>query len=227
MDVFFSPPYYAFYHSPDAASVKASHKWLLKLLSQRDPYDAVICFSQGCALISSFLLYHAQESPNSPLPFRGAIFICGGIPLAVVSDLGLPVSGEAWEINNRTARELRERAGAAGAKLGAIMSGSRDEKEGLWDLMDNRSTEFPTDRTNVFGLDYTKFPDDMKIMIPTVHIYGKKDPRHPSSMQLAHFCDEGKRKVYDHGGGHDVPRRTEVSEKIAGLVRWLEGMIKE
>ena len=153
------------------------------------------------------------------------------MPLTVVSDLGLPVSAEAWEINNRTSRELSEKSGAMGANLEAITNGSRPQSQGLWDNPDalghGSFKGFPADRTNVFGLDYTKFPDEMRIGIPTAHVYGRKDPSYPSSMQLAHFCDEGKRNVLDHGGGHDIPRTMVVTERIVELVRWLERMIKE
>ncbi|KAI9871849.1 MAG: hypothetical protein M1830_002377 [Pleopsidium flavum] len=231
VDAFFPPPNYTFWRGIDPTDVKGAHEWLLTLLDRQGPYDGVVCFSQGCALISSFILYHNNERPEEPLPFKAAIFICGGIPLGVISDLGLPVSAEAWEINERTGRELHEKAGAAAAEIQAIMEGGRDARKGLWDRTDTLDhdplAEFPTDRTNVFGLDYTRFPDTLKITIPTVHIYGSKDPRYPSSMQLIHFSEEGKRRIYDHAGGHDIPRTTVVSDKIAELVKWLEVMLTE
>jgi Serine hydrolase (FSH1) len=80
----------------------------------------------------------------------------------------------------------------------------------------------PMERTNVFGMNFARFPDTLKITIPTAHIYGSKDPRYPSSMQLIHFSDEEKRRIYDHAGGHDIPRTTVVSDAIAGVVKWLE-----
>ncbi|KAL2048881.1 hypothetical protein ABVK25_010833 [Lepraria finkii] len=116
---------------------------------------------------------------------------------------------------------------------------------GLWDRTDGLSHQVPgsggpdgnnydplrlppsLQPTNVYGLDYTRFPRCFKIDIPTVHIYGIKDPRYTSSMQLAHFCAEDKRRVYDHGGGHEIPRTTKVSEQIAELLYWLEKTMEE
>lgn len=39
--------------------------------------------------------------------------------------------------------------------------------------------------------------------------------------QLAEFCDD--RIEYDHSGGHDMPRSTAVSMKIADMVRQVVG----
>ena len=72
----------------------------------------------------------------------------------------------------------------------------------------------------MYGLDFTTFPEDLKIRIPTVHVYGAKDPKYVASLQLVHFCQEGRRRVFDHGGGHDVPKATGVSDRIAELVEW-------
>ena len=229
VDAFFPPPNFTFWQGTDPKDVKRAHKWLIDLLDRQGPYDGVVCFSQGCSLIASFILYHNNERPEEPLPFAGAIFICGGIPLVVLTDLGLPVSAEAWDINNRTGRALQEKAGAAGAEIRAIMEGGLDARRGLWDCTDTLEQDplapFPTDRTDVFGLDFTLFPDTLKISIPTVHVYGSKDPRYPSSMQLVHFSEEGKRRRYDHTGGHDIPRTTIVSDQISNLVKWLESEI--
>jgi pimeloyl-ACP methyl ester carboxylesterase len=231
---FFPPPYYTFWRGTDPRDVKGAHAWLLDLLDRQGPYDGVVCFSQGCALISSFILYHKNERPEEPLPFAAAIFICGGIPLAVLENLGLPVSAESWEINNRTGRELQKKAGAAAEKIRAIEEGgmdAMDARRGLWYRTDTLEQDpldpFPTDRTNVFGLNFTRFPETLKITIPTVHIYGNKDPRYPASIQLAHFSEESKRRIYDHAGGHEIPRTTVVSNHIADLVKWLESKTME
>lgn len=76
------------------------------------------------------------------------------------------------------------------------------------------------DKSNVFGIDFTQIPKEWLIQIPTVHVYGAKDPRYPASITLAHFCEESVRRSYDHGGGHDIPRRGEVSEMLAELTEW-------
>lgn len=58
----------------------------------------------------------------------------------------------------------------------------------------------------------------VKIDIPTVHIYGDKDPRYAAGVQLSAFCNQDKVKTFNHEGGHDIPRKDAVSRQIALLV---------
>ncbi|KAK3380120.1 serine hydrolase FSH [Lasiosphaeria ovina] len=221
--VLFDSGHYTWWPKATINSIKGAHKWLIDYAEEHGPYDAVICFSQGCSLVGSFLLYHYRETPNEELPFKAAMFVCGGVPLPVLEDLGLPVSQRAHDINDETVRLLKQKAGALtelAANLDRIRPGV-----GLWDdtaglLHDPRVMPHESD---VFGLDFTAMPADAHIKIPTVHVYGAKDPRWPASVQLAHFCDD--RKMYDHGGGHDIPRSTEVSRQMAALLQGLKEQI--
>lgn len=217
VDIFYSPPYYAFWHGTSVKDIRASHRWLQELLERRGPYDGVMMFSQGCSLISSYLLYHQLETPHIPLPFKVAIFICGGMSLSLLSDLGIYVSQEAWDWDERSRVELQVKAASvANIQPGMEQWISKDEM--AWD------PNAPIDPSNVFGIDFTRIPSDIRIKIPTVHIYGSKDPRYPASIQLAHFCDEALRKTFDHQGGHDIPRNKAVSMKIAELIEWSASM---
>lgn len=195
------------------------------------------CFSQGAALAVSYLLYLARGELQLPEelqrhggpdgqqpkpPFRKAIFICGGVPLAALDDLGLPVSARAWHINDVTSALLRKKAGAL-----MTMAADPDQyikgqpRQGLWDDVSDllHDPKVLPERDDVFGLDYTQFPKDAKVTIPTLHIYGAKDPRWPAAVQLSYFCENPI--TYDHGGGHEIPRSTEVSNKIAELITTL------
>ncbi|KAK1771337.1 family of serine hydrolases 1 [Phialemonium atrogriseum] len=219
INVMFESGHYAWYPKQTAPLIRSAHKWLVDYAEEHGPYDAVCCFSQGCALVMSFLLYHARETPREPLPFKSAIFICGGVPFPVLEDLGLPVPQRARDINDETVRVLKEKAGRL-----VQMAANPDQIQrgvGLWDdsagLLHD-PTVMPS-MSDVFGLDFTAFPEDVRIKIPTVHIYGAKDPRWPASLQLAFFCKY--RRMYDHGGGHDIPRSSEVSNAIAELIKRL------
>ncbi|KAK4134180.1 hypothetical protein BT67DRAFT_310543 [Trichocladium antarcticum] len=220
----FDSGHYTFWPQPTTALIRGAHQWLADHVAAHGPYDAVMGFSQGCALISSFLLRHARETPDALLPFRAAVFVCGGVPLQVLADLGLPgVTPRAHEVNEVTGRLLKETAGRL-SELAGDLSKIRPGV-GLWDdalgLLHDPA-KLPEER-DVFGLDFTVMPTEVRIKIPTVHVYGGLDPRWPSSMQLAYFCDD--RKMYDHGGGHDIPRSTEVSVKIASLFEELSEKI--
>lgn len=190
-------------------------------IADNGPYDALCCFSQGCSLAFSFLLYHARENPDEPLPFGSVVFICGGIPFAVLEDLGYHVGDRAKEVSEETVRVMKAKAG----RLAHMARNLEEVKRGvgLWDDTSDlvHDPNVAPEERDVFGIDFTEVPGDMRIRIPTVHVYGAKDPRWPSSMQLAYFCED--RKMYDHGGGHDIPRSTDVSERIAELFRRLPG----
>lgn len=205
--------------TPD--SIRAAHKWVSDYARENGPYDAFCCFSQGCSLTATMALYHAMNSNNpevEPLPFRAAIFICGGVPFPALEDMGLGVSPYAHQVNQYTGALLNNatvRLAELAQNLSLIKRGV-----GLWEYGADKNLHNPESRpqrNDVFGLDYTKFPENARIKIPTVNIYGSKDPRWPAGIQLAEFCDDSVE--FDHGGGHDIPRSTEVSNKIADMVR--------
>ena len=221
--VLFDSGHYAWWPKQTINSIRGAHKWLIDYIEEHGPYDAVICFSQGCSLIGSFLLYHYRETPDEPLPFKAAIFICGGLPLPVLEDLKLPLSQKAYDVNEQTVALLKQKAGALtnlAANLDKIKPGM-----GLWHDTAGllHDPDVMPDEKDVFGIDFTAMPADARIKIPTVHIYGAKDPRWPASVQLAHFCEN--RRMYDHGGGHDIPRSTDVSVRIASLLEELRNEI--
>ncbi|KAK7982031.1 hypothetical protein PG988_004269 [Apiospora saccharicola] len=197
--LFYEPPHYAFYEGTDIKGIRAGHKWLEGILEQNGPYDGVMMFSQGCALVSSYMLYQ-QCSPCSS---------AGGIPITALKDLGVHVSKEVEELDHRTKNQLLEKTTA---------EVTRDR----WQLTDYasvvRRAQFDSD--DCFGLNLNKIPAELKIRIPTVHVFGEKDPRLPASIQLAGLCDPYIRKVYNHGGGHEIPRAKGVSEELAQLLQW-------
>ena len=188
----------------------------MEYIEENGPYDGVINFSQGGALVSSLLLYHQAETPHLPPPFKVAIFICCGAPLDCVEDVGVYVSPEAREWDESSKAQLMEKASSDSI----LRLGTKRWGEGF-------DPSKPHDISNIFGINFTMMPDNLMIRIPTVHIFGAQDPRYPASVTLAHFCDPLLEKVYDHGGGHDIPRKGDVSKKIAELVEWAAMMAKK
>jgi len=208
IDLFYPPPYYSFY-DPPLESIKAGHTWLKNYVATHGPYDGVMNFSQGCALTSSILLYHQNYYPNKEPLFKTAIFICGGIPLDVVADIGIPVSNEARDWDESSKVELTAKA----SNEAILREGTK-----RWGL--GFDPFAISDKRDIFGFNFEEIPKESLIQIPTVHVYGAKDPRYPASITLAHFCEASVRRTYDHGGGHDIPRRGDVSAMMAELVEW-------
>ncbi|KAL4881795.1 serine hydrolase FSH [Aspergillus karnatakaensis] len=227
-------PTYTWFSEATPTGVRAAHAWVREYCRRHGPFDAVCGFSQGCSLIASLCLFDAFERTNKTnrgengfgygngeegsLPFRAAIFICGGIPLYALESISLPILPHANSINTTTGALLNGTA----SKLSTYAKNTSLIKRGssLWDGNDDvllHDTTKRPDRSDVFGLDFTSFPSWAAIDIPTVHVVGGRDPRWPAGIQLAEFCDD--RMEFDHGGGHDIPRTSEVSERIAQLVQ--------
>ncbi|KMP06833.1 hypothetical protein DIZ76_014153 [Coccidioides immitis] len=238
LDALFLPPNYTFWEDISPPSIADAHVWLLDFMRrQPQPYDGVLCFSQGCAVISSLILFHQNEHPEEPLPFKSVVFICGGIPLPALEHIGIHVPERAWQIHNQTAEAMSTQIHTLQSEVEEIVQ-TKSRPRTRQKLPDENLEARGLERTrrrdtgkphllpefglhNVYGLDITLIPDCLRINIPTVHIYGSKDPRYPCSIQLAHFSKPEIRRVYDHGGGHEIPVTTRVSSEIALAVEWL------
>ncbi|KAJ5780720.1 Serine hydrolase FSH [Penicillium paradoxum] len=205
VDLFYSPPYYQFWENDSVDAVRATHNWLNEHIAKNGPYDIALMFSQGCVLGSSILLFHQEETPHLPLPFKAAIFICGGASLNVLEEMGFHVSAEARE------RDLASRSALAlQAGSNALLTQGADRWTGLKSLSGGLSeAEIRNEITSPF-----------RINVPTVHIYGSKDPRWAAGVHLSGICEPEKRRTYDHGGGHEIPRTAVVSNSIAELFQW-------
>ncbi|KAI1371137.1 serine hydrolase FSH [Hypoxylon crocopeplum] len=217
---------YKWMETPGVDSIRRSVQWLLDHIEKNGPYDCICCFSKSSAVVAALILYHAREvasGSDKPLPFKSAIFINGSIEYSVLEDLGLPISEEAREIHSKTEDMVK-------AKVDAMsnLASSLVKPNGLWEdtsqlLHDPKALPPPS---SCFGLDMTVFPPELVINIPTVHMYGGKDPICPSSIQLAYLCDPKKRVLYDHQGGHDVPRTPEVVADMVAMFKRLRRDIR-
>lgn len=238
-----TPKFYAWWpaQSSDTSEIRASHDQLEEILHEQGPFDLVMGFSQGCSLIMSYILYRYQEhlltrpskEEKFELPFKGVMFICGGPSLPVLQDLGVDVTEKAWEVNNVTAGLLHKRTEKL--KFKADNPDTIKRGEGLWDrtadLIHDPSPKKRLDRTNLFGLDFTdermrRAVGDLGEIVPTVHVYGAKDPRWPASVQLAQMFEGGLIERFDHGGGHELPRTTECSVMMAELMEKLRRRVE-
>lgn len=111
VDLFYSPPYYSWYEGDGVEPVRAACTRLNEYIAQHGPYDAALMFSQGCVLGSSMLLFHQEETPHLPPPFKAAIFVCGGASLSVLEEMGFHVSAAARERDAASRTALAAQAG--------------------------------------------------------------------------------------------------------------------
>ncbi|KAI6084480.1 serine hydrolase-domain-containing protein [Hypoxylon rubiginosum] len=198
---FIDVPRHKFYETGDVKDVRTAHEWLEKKLDHENPYDGVLAFSQSAALVSSFLLYRQWYDHELPPPFRFAIWISGNVPLEVLKDLGVPVSKEADGV---VAQARLQR----GQGLGPSPAHTAKARRAVWNSDD------------CFGLNLNRLPLELKIRIPTVHVWGEKDPMFPGSVHLAGLCDPYIKKIHVHQGAHEVPRDGKDVTELASLVEW-------
>ena len=57
------------------------------------------------------------------------------------------------------------------------------------------------------------------IRIPTFHVVGRQDEYYQESIGLSRLCDVTLRQIYDHGGGHEIPKKTTVTDALADGLR--------
>ncbi|KAL7628396.1 hypothetical protein AAE478_002598 [Parahypoxylon ruwenzoriense] len=195
-------PRYNFYETTgDIKDIRNSHEWLSRKLDHDGPYDGVIAFSQSAALVSTFLLYRQWYEQELPAPFRFAVFISGSIPLAALKDLGVPVSRE-------TEHLVAEAELQRDQCLGPLLAHATKARRAVFNSDD------------CFGLNLNKIPLELKIRIPTVHVWGEDDPLLPTSTQLAGLCDPYIRKIHVHQGARELPRDEKQLAELASLLEW-------
>ncbi|KAI1826071.1 serine hydrolase FSH [Xylaria intraflava] len=189
---------YKFFENSNAAAISKAHEWLGKKLESDGPYDGVIGFSDGATLVSSYLQHRQWYSDEESQPFKFAIFISAGVSLSVLGDLGACAA-----IRVVQEAELRCRDG-----LSPLPAHASQKERAMYDS------------DHCFGLNLNRVPREFKIRIPTVHVWGTKDPCFPAYIHLVGLCDPYIRQVYQHHDAHEVPQKREDTDRLGPLFVW-------
>jgi hypothetical protein len=172
-----------------------------------------MCFSQGCALVSTYLILLQQR--QRALPFKSAVFICGGIPLDFLESIGIHVSTSMRQYDGLSRVALSRQTSIEALLTQGEQRWTVTSANGFLQLDSIGKLLI----SNAEGTDQK--PRTSLISIPTVHIVGQKDARYHAGLQLASYCEESMRRGYDHGGGHTIPRSRQIGQDMASLVIWL------
>ncbi|KAK1149085.1 hypothetical protein N8T08_007763, partial [Aspergillus melleus] len=196
VDLFYPPPYFTFWRENTVPAVRETIAWLKDIIAERGPYDAVMMFSQGCALGASMLLLQEWESRNqhqdhdqsqrdmeegqknttpreeqpqgskkNPL-FNAAIFICGGPPLQILSE----------EIGYALPESISSRDKLSRTKLAQVANSDSLLALGSQRWNNKAAGGGSADEEEKIRQEIASY-GDVRIQIPTVHVYGDKDPR--------------------------------------------------
>ncbi|KAI1269047.1 hypothetical protein F5Y18DRAFT_439611 [Xylariaceae sp. FL1019] len=182
---------------------RKAHEWLTGLIKQNGPFEGVIAFSQAAALVLSYLLYeqwyHGEEQNG---PFRFAFFIDGSLPLSILKNIGVPVSKTAERMTEEA--EERRRLG-----LGPLPSHSLRARQAIYNSDD------------CFGLNLNEIARELKIRIPTVHVWRDNDPGLVQATHLAGMCDPYIRKIHIlEAHGTSRPQLTDDADGFGELLLW-------
>ncbi|KAF2464559.1 uncharacterized protein BDR25DRAFT_242156 [Lindgomyces ingoldianus] len=151
----------SYFDLSSSRSCEGALKGIEDHVSKSGPFDALMAFSEGAAVASTFIL---SEGLKGLSPFKMAIFFCGGVPAD-------PVALQRGEVH-------------------------------LLALGENET---------------------YSIKIPTVHVYGAKDPRMDEfGIGLSSICQDNLKTEIIHGGGHEIPGR-----KMDGIVSRVLSAIRE
>lgn len=126
------------------------------------------------------------------------------------AEFGFTIDPALWEVDAASRRSLAVRADTA-----AILAHGSDRWQN--DMNDHTHYSMKELLQMVQG--------SYQIRIPTVHVVGAKDPRNLAGHQLHALCHPDIAKIYEHAGGHDIPRNEATSTSIARLVRWVSSPI--
>jgi len=136
------------------------------------------------------------------------------IPSYLVTDPRY-LRGEEWF------EEHEGKQGRVGDEEGRVVidSDSSDASESESDASLSSSSELSRGSSRSASPWYQMFHhtcDEIRIQIPTVNIIGLRDQWRLHSKDLIRLCDEGNTAVFEHNGGHEIPRY--ASEDICDLV---------
>ncbi|KAI1363116.1 serine hydrolase FSH [Xylaria arbuscula] len=192
---------YNFYDAGTIDEIRRAHDWLTDKLTADGPYDGVIGFCQGATVASSYLQSFQWQFYQDQVPFKFAIFIGGSLSLQAIQALGIAIPEAAKTVAKETDSRRHADLGPSAAHVSLA-----------------RQAMFNSD--DCFGLNLNRIPRELKIRIPTLHVWSADDPAFPTSIHLASLCDPYLRKIYTHGGAHEVPQGTENTQKLGELALW-------
>ncbi|KAK2678808.1 Serine hydrolase FSH [Fusarium oxysporum f. sp. vasinfectum] len=197
--------------SPYPEDIEEAYERLAAYVESEGPFDGVWGFSQGGSMAALLLLMHQAEHPDTPYPFKMAIFTSAFLPHSF--DNGVI----SWDLTEKNTLEPTYLPGRIDVSHGKKLDWKKDLHTSIEYNMINAvkdELDFPVDLLLRWR------PSDIpeKIPVPSVHVRGLKD--HYS------FVDESVYELFDpemarkmtHRGGHNFPRYNEELVHFAELI---------
>ncbi|KAI0202422.1 hypothetical protein F4808DRAFT_421563 [Astrocystis sublimbata] len=156
--------------------------WLTLKIYEDGPYDGVLAFSEGAEIVSTFFMFEQYFRGLDSPPFNFAVFVNGSLSLGALKAWGVSVPIAASEIVRET-KSRRAQHGNRFSRAGVVAA-----RRALYDS------------DNCFGLNLNHIPRELKIRIPTGHLWIENDPGVPTFTHLAAMCDPYLREIFSFEG---------------------------
>ena len=161
------------------------------------------------------------ERPFDPPLFRCAIFICSSLPWSADYTNGVDVTPlllrHKWiptdisELNAQLKQAVHEKA------YDPTMDTDHGVPVQLSEIIAELSNESHDPQTYVSRKFHPEV-DAARLPVPTAHIVGKEDEHRGSGLKLAEMCDKRYANLYEHKGGHEMPRTATDMQKIKDVI---------
>lgn len=220
-------PFFSHTAGYSAAEMADAFKHLEDTIEELGPFDGVLGFSQGAALVISFM--HRQQELQNMVPFGFALCLSSVLPCSADP---MYLQGVVEKLSDRRLLTMGP------AALASTLSG--EERIFLNLLMrtiipakENRAMLPDIDLNHYMDGDDCNAPRVMhpqllkeRIRIPTVHVTGKRDfdfMRNMSEAALG-LCDTKMVKKLQHSGGHHPPQK---DAEVQALIRAMEWAVRQ
>lgn len=224
VEKFSAGPFTCYNRLLDPGSQLEAHELIDETIQTYGPFDGAFGFSQGAAVIVSYLLEQRASYPDENLPFRFLILCSPVVPLASSADychrilgcLGQDDESHIRSCQDKLIFQLPEPARTAMTMLTSILDASETiTSEPRSFYLDRRLPDIPC------ALHPDLFP--IRLSIPSLHVRGMNDD--PAfgkcGLLIESFFDTSKLRVVEHKSGHDIPRSGPNLRQILRAMEWV------
>ncbi|UQC81181.1 menadione-induced gene-4 [Colletotrichum lupini] len=201
--------------TPTTESVTAAHRHVKSIMAEKGPFDGIMGFSQGAAVAVSMILRHQLETPSTPPLFKFAILIGSPLPFSHSLMYGIDTR-DYFGVSCNVDCSILARYNRPNKVPTYLITPDRYLKDD--DDEDFHRTEEACQQPTaaMFYQMFHSTSDEVRMDIPTVHIFGRRDPWYLHSKDVLELACAERASVLEHCYGHEVPRH--LSEEICDLI---------
>ncbi|KAJ5691599.1 hypothetical protein N7488_012334 [Penicillium malachiteum] len=217
----FPGPYLCWSLDFTTAEMKSAHQLLDDTFASHGPFDGVLGFSTGAALLAAYLLEQVHIYPGKPLPVQFAIFASPIAPLSADLTYTELMLGS---LSSKDQERVRSADYSQISQLPEPVRSSLSLTAKSFDILKHVHGRPLSDFLNRTMLEVPCIlrPDfyEARLSIPTLHCWSKNDPPafKESARLVESFCDSRLRNTYHHSAVHNFPRSSaEVKEMVSAI----------